>query len=99
MSDLLDDHEFQLKTEKQKKEEPNNRLGLFSFFVFLALFVIQIIWKGSSETALVKGSYFWMPFFVTSILSFILPPKKALVCGVLTVPITFIFYMAIWPAL
>jgi hypothetical protein len=99
MSNLLDDHEFNLKTEKAKKEKPKTIIGVISFFIFLAMFGTQIVWGETSETALVKGSYIWMPFLVMSLLGFVLPPKKALLAGVLTVPVTFLFYILIWPAL
>lgn len=95
MSNLLDDHEFDLKP---KKEEPKTIIAVVSFFIFLAMFGTQIIWGETSETALVKGSYIWMPFLVMSLLGFILPPKKVFIAGILTVPATFIFYMLIWPA-
>lgn len=95
MSNLLDDHEFNLKP---KKEGPQKIVGVISFFLFLALFTTQIAWEETSETALVKGSYIWMPFLVMGLLGFVLPPKKAILAGVLTVPATFIFYMLIWPA-
>lgn len=99
MSNLLDDHEFNIKVEKPKKETPEKVVGVASFAIFLVLFIAQITRGGTSETALVAGSYFWMPFLVTSFLGFILPPKKAILIGVLTVPLTFIFYMLIWPSL
>jgi hypothetical protein len=96
MSNLLDDHEFDIKP---RKEKPKTIVGVLSFFIFMGLFGTQIAWGETSETALVKGSYIWMPFLVTGLLGFALPPKKALLVGVLTVPVTFIFYMLIWPAL
>lgn len=99
MSNLLDDHEFNVKVEKPKKEEPKTIIGVISFFIFLTMFITQIVKGGTSETALVQGSYIWMPFLVMSLLGFILPPKKALIAGLLTVPVTFIFYLLIWPAL
>lgn len=99
MSNLLDDHEFNVKVEKPKKEEPKTIIGVVSFFIFLTMFITQIVRGETSETALVKGSYIWMPFLVMSLLGFLLPPKKALMAGVLTVPVTFIFYLLIWPAL
>jgi len=95
MRNLLDDHEFNLKP---KKEAPKTIIGVLSFFIFFALFGTQIVWGVTSETALVKGSYIWMPFLVMGLLGFVLPPKKAILAGVLTVPATFIFYMLLWPA-
>ena len=99
MSKILDDHEFNLKKEKPKKEAPKKIVGVLGLVLFFAIFGTQIAWGKTSETALVEGSYIWMPFLVIGILGFGLPPKKALIAGVLTVPVTFIFYMLIWPAL
>jgi hypothetical protein len=99
MSKILDDHEFDLIVEKPKKEEPMKVVGLIGLVIFLALFAAQLAQKETSETALVTGSYFWMPFLVMGVLGFILPPKKAIFAGILTVPVTFIFYMLIWSSL
>ncbi|CAA6807636.1 MAG: Unknown protein [uncultured Aureispira sp.] len=95
MNNLLDDHEFDLSP---KKEAPKKIIGALSLFTFLLLIGTQIAWGETSETALVKGSYIWMPFLVMSFLGFILAPKKVLIAGALTVPATFIFYLFIWPA-
>jgi hypothetical protein len=99
MSKILDDHKFELKVEKPKKEEPKKIIGLVGLVLFLAIFGTRIALGQTSETALVEGSYFWMPFLVMGILGFGLPPKKALIAAILTVPVTFLFYMLIWPAL
>lgn len=99
MSNLLDDHEFNTEVKKPQKEAPQKIVGFIGLFIFLALFTAQIARDETSETALVAGSYFWMPFLVTGLLGFVLPMKKAILAGLLTVPVTFIFYMLIWPSL
>lgn len=100
MAKILDDHKFHVEEDKPpKKEEPQKVWGILSLVIFIFLFIAQITRIGTSETALVKGSYFWMPFLVMGLLGFILPPKKVLWSGVLTVLGTFVFYILIWPAL
>ena len=96
MTQLLDDYKYE---EKPKVPKPKKLVGLISILILGMLFQYQITTHGTSETALVEGSFVWMPFIVLSITGFILPPKRAILLAVLTVPVTFLFYMLIWPAL
>lgn len=100
MAKLLDDHKFHLEEDLPlKKKEPQKLWGVLSLVIFLFLFIAQITRIGTSETALVQGSYFWMPFLVMGFSGFILPPRKVLWSGLLTILGTFVFYILIWPAL
>lgn len=93
---LLDDHKID---QSPKEKKPDKRLGILGLVVFGGLLLTQF-WLGfTSETALVEGSYIWMPFLVFGISAFIVPPKRAFLLGVLTLPATFIFYETIWPSL
>ncbi|MCH2023899.1 MAG: hypothetical protein MK207_15595 [Saprospiraceae bacterium] len=95
MTELLDD-KMDIKPNDPK---PNYYIGYTSLMIFLFLIFIQFRGYGTSETLLVQGSYFWLPFFVTGILSFVIKPKNAIILGVLTVPILYIFYQTIWHGL
>ncbi len=94
MKELLDDPiEF-----KPVVPAPDFKIAVTLLSVFIFLLVMQF-YVGTSETALVTGSYFWMPFLIAAICAFIVPPKRALLLGFLTVPVTFVFYEILWPLL
>ncbi len=97
MAQLLDDHEFDLP--KPEAPKPNNLVGIIGLLIFFSLLGVQLTSFGTSETALVQGSFVWMPFLVGGLLGFMLPPKRAILFGLLTIPVTAIFYAVIWPAL
>ena len=99
MAQLLDDHEFELKSPKPEVPKPNKLVGLIGITIFLFLLGVQFTSFGTSETALVQGSFVWMPFLVGGFLGFMLPPKRAIFFGLVTIPVTAIFYAVIWPAL
>jgi hypothetical protein len=84
---------------KPKVPKPDVRVAIISLSVFIILLVLQFIYFGTSETALMEGSYYWMPFLVTGILGFVITPKRAISLGLLTVPVTYIFYETIWHGL
>jgi hypothetical protein len=96
MTQLLDDYKYR---EKPKAPKPNNLFGLISILIFGSLLTYQFTTYGTSETALVQGSYVWMPFLILSLAGFILPPKRAIILAILTVPVTYFFYLVIWPGL
>jgi len=96
MTQLLDDYKYD---EKPKVPKPNKLVGLIGILIFGGLLSYQFTTYGTSETALVEGSFVWMPFLILSITGFILPPKRAILLAVLTVPVTFLFYVLIWPML
>ena len=95
MTELLD-NKFNFKPKVPK---PDPRVALISLSVFIILLIVQFIYIGTSETSLMEGSYYWMPFLVTGLLGFMVTPKRAISLGLLTVPVTFIFYETIWHSL
>ncbi|BDS11170.1 hypothetical protein [Aureispira anguillae] len=95
-NELLDDLNL---APKPKKTKPNKKVMIVGFLMSFNLFAYQILTERTSETELVLGSYFWMPFLALGLFGGIYPPKKAILLSVLTVPIIFIFYGVIWPSL
>lgn len=95
MSQILDDHSFDLKPIIPK---PDKRVAFAALILFFVLLGYQFGIGADSETELVQGSYIWMPFLVTGIVAFFLPPKRAILLGILTIPATFLFYETLWQA-
>lgn len=95
-NNILDDHKFELKSIVPK---PDKRLASGALVLFSVLIGGQLGMGADSETELVQGSYIWMPFLVLAIAAFFLPPKRAILLGILTVPVTYVFYETIWNAL
>lgn len=96
MGSILDDNNI---AEKTINEKPSKALALSSLVCFIGLLIGQGVYYSTSETALVEGSYIWMPFLVLGIVSFFMPVRKALLMFLLTDVVVFIFYETIWDAL
>ena len=58
MTQLLDDYKYEEKPEVPK---PKKLVGLISILILGMLFQYQVTTHGTSETALVEGSFVWMP--------------------------------------
>lgn len=94
MNELLDDDNIIEKA-------PEKQIDIAAYIGFGlsgVLFIGQLATGKTSETALVLGSYIWIPPLVFGLAASFLPPKKALFLGVLTLPIMFLFYQTMWSA-
>jgi len=95
MPEILDDN----NTTSNVNSKPSYPLAVSSLVCFIGLLIGQGAYYGTSETALVEGSYVWMPFLVLGVVSFGVSPKKALLAFLLTDVVLFIFYATIWGSL
>jgi hypothetical protein len=99
MSSLLDDNLAQPNPPKPNQEpQPDKKVAVFFLILFCAAIGGQLKY-GTSETALVVGSYVWVPLLVVGLSAFFKTPIKSLQYGLLSLPFIYFFYNAIFPGL
>jgi hypothetical protein len=85
--------------QKKKPPAPNKFLGFIGLLGAVGILVYLFLTDQMSETNLVLFSYLYVPLLVVGVLGFILPPQKVLICTLSSLPLLFIFYEVIFPAL
>lgn len=98
MAKILDDNLANQEKASPKEATIDRRIALVFFILFIVALYGQSQY-GTSETALVEGSYVWMPLLVVSISANLVPPLKSIFYGCCSLPLIYFFYEAIWPAL
>ncbi|MCP4441638.1 MAG: hypothetical protein GY810_22250 [Aureispira sp.] len=90
-NDLLDDGNIPKAPPK-----PNKILSRGLLLLGLGILAYKI---NSSETELVRWSYLFVPLLVAGWAAAITTPQKAILIGIVTVAIVFVFYQTLWSAL
>jgi hypothetical protein len=85
--------------QKEKPPTPNKFFGFTGLLGAIGMLVYLFSTDQMSETNLVLFSYLYVPLLVIGVLGFVLPPQKVLIYTISSLPLLFIFYEVIFPAL